>query len=175
MVGKLDLRPGDEIELRAADFSWNARQLVVSVVRSSRTVATKLERAPTFLLSNADRSFDHLMEQINQLEADHKLMKVSRSEYEQRSRLLQSLRDNNKYPTPWLVSKMTELNRARDLGLLTSQQHDIAIHNSLRSWVQTRQTRRTTCSAQAPLPPRWPAQRHPEKVAKKTKPVTLVN
>jgi hypothetical protein len=42
IVGRQNLQPGDEIELREASFAWVARLLVVSVVRATRTVSTKL-------------------------------------------------------------------------------------------------------------------------------------
>jgi len=126
LVGKVNLKPGDAIMLRAAGLSWVARLLVVSVVRASRTVATKLEQAPTFLLSSVDRSQEYLLEQINELEHAHQTGKVGHAEYESRSRTLQHLKEHGHYPTKWLHTQFAALDRAFDAQLLTRQQHHSA-------------------------------------------------
>ena len=126
LVGKVKLAPGDGIELRASDYSWVARMLVISVARATRTVTTKLVMAPTFLLGSADRTQEYLIEQINELEHAKQTLKVSDGEYASRLRTLQSLKEHGCYPTAWLRSTLAELDRAQAAGLLTRSQRDRA-------------------------------------------------
>src|SRR5262245_7629233 len=121
------LEPGDVIQLRPVDMSWFAELMVVSVVRAPPSVAAKLIRAPIFLMATADRSQVHIIAQLNDLQNQYSLGKVTQQEYERRSDLLQKLRDGGGcYPTPWIADKLSQLHRALDANLLTPAQHATA-------------------------------------------------
>src|SRR5262245_48329975 len=117
------IQPGDGIEVRSVDLSWLARLLVVSVSSGTSAISTKLMLPPTFLLGHGDRSPVHILERINDLERDYQLGKIRVAEYEARLRTLHTVRDHGRYPTEALRRRLAELDRARDAGLLTQQQH----------------------------------------------------
>jgi len=121
----MNLRPGDGLEWRSVDTTWIARGLVASVVKQPPTVTYKLMLAPTFLMGDADYSAAHILDQINALEREHQLGKVSAPEYEERLRILQALRDDGgAIRRTWCAGGLPELGRAHEAGLLSRPQHN---------------------------------------------------
>jgi hypothetical protein len=71
-VVKNGLAPRDVIELRAHDFSWIAKLLIVSVNKAAWSATTRLLMAPTFLLGSADHSPLFIVDQLNVVEQDYR-------------------------------------------------------------------------------------------------------
>jgi hypothetical protein len=71
-VVKNGLAPRDVIELRAHDFSWMAKLLIVSVNKAAWSATTRLLMAPTFLLGSADHSPLFIVDQLNVVEQDYR-------------------------------------------------------------------------------------------------------
>ena len=122
----LKFRQGDRVELQPADFSWMVGFLVVSVNRHGRTVSTRLQIPPTFLLGSLDRSPNYLIDELHKAEQDFQKGKITRAEFDQRCAVLQSLKDHGKFPSAWLAALLQQLNRALDAKLLTRLQHSNA-------------------------------------------------
>src|SRR5262245_50602808 len=112
---KVGLYPHDVIELRPTDLTWRAQLLVLSSIKTGvRSVVTHVLMPPTFLLDPPDRNPSHIVERINALHQDFQDRKVDVADYPQRLRMLECLRDHQRYPSDWLAGKLVELQRAFD-------------------------------------------------------------
>jgi len=126
-VNYAKLEPGDEIVLRAVDFSWQAEVTVIAMSKSAACVTARLTKTPTFfLLAAAERNSLYLADEINRLTTAHRQGNISNAEHDVRMAVLTSVKDQGCYPSVWVADKLMQLQRARDKGLLTKPQYETA-------------------------------------------------